>query len=172
MPRSKFHNKPFDEGTLTKLNLFELYTREWLPVFLAKPTPLQRVIHLFDFFAGPGTDSKGIPGSPIRLLKQLEAYRDKPGWSKVQIHVHLFDKSVSKIKRLRQNISPLTSRLEGITVECERREFAKAFEASELLLRDQNAAKLVFIDQFGVDEVTNDVFNKLATAPLVTFVSS
>src|SRR5262245_28338737 len=113
MPSTKFHDKPFDEGTLTKLNLFELYTREWLPVFIARPTPLRNVIHLFDFFAGPGTDSKGIPGSPIRLLKQLKDYRDKPGWNRVRIYVHLFDKSKSTIKRLKQNISPLTSQLEG-----------------------------------------------------------
>src|SRR5262245_30873128 len=39
MPSGKFHKKPFDEGTLTKLSLFELYTREWLPVFLGQPTP-------------------------------------------------------------------------------------------------------------------------------------
>lgn len=71
MPSSKFHDKPFDEGTLTKLSLFELYTREWLPVFLAQPAPLRKVIHLFDFFAGPGTDSTGTPGSPIRILRKL-----------------------------------------------------------------------------------------------------
>src|SRR2546427_13075430 len=80
MPSSKFHHKPFDEGTLTKLNLFELYTREWLPVFQASPTPQRTVIHLFDFFAGPGTDSKGTPDSPIRLLKQVAQYRGQPGW--------------------------------------------------------------------------------------------
>src|SRR5205807_2291518 len=115
MPPSKFHDKPFDEGTLTKLGLFELYAREWLPVFLARPTPLRRVLHMFDFFAGPGTDSKGVPGSPIRLLNQLSAYRDKPGWNNVQIRVHLFDASKRKIKQLKQNISRLAPQLEDIT---------------------------------------------------------
>jgi len=83
MPSNRFHDKPFDEGTLTKLNLFELYTREWLPVFLASPNPRRGVLHLFDFFAGPGTDSKDIPGSPIRLLRQLTEYRNMSGWSQV-----------------------------------------------------------------------------------------
>jgi hypothetical protein len=27
------HAKPFDEGTMVKLELFKLYFREWLPVF-------------------------------------------------------------------------------------------------------------------------------------------
>jgi len=35
MPAADFHDKPFDEGTLTKLQIFELYAREWLPVFLS-----------------------------------------------------------------------------------------------------------------------------------------
>ena len=32
--RKDLHAKPFDEGTLKKLEIFELYTREWLPTFL------------------------------------------------------------------------------------------------------------------------------------------
>ena len=170
MPSGKFHDKPFDEGTLAKLNLFELYTREWLPVFLARPTPLRSAVHLFDFFAGPGTDSKGIPGSPIRLLKQLEAYRGKPGWDKVQICVHLFDASSLKISHLKQNIGRLTPQLTGITLQCEPWNFDRAFAASEPLLLDENAAKLVFIDQFGVDKVTDDVFCKLVAAPACDFL--
>jgi hypothetical protein len=31
-----FHSKPFDEGTQTKLIIFEEYIKEWLPVFLKK----------------------------------------------------------------------------------------------------------------------------------------
>lgn len=27
------HDKPFDSGTITKLNLFEKYTEEWLPEY-------------------------------------------------------------------------------------------------------------------------------------------
>src|SRR5262249_36471457 len=161
-----FHKKPFDEGTLTKLNLFELYTREWLPVFLSKPVPKRKTIHLFDFFAGPGTDSKGVPGSPLRILKQLDAYRSQPGWGKLQIHVHLFDASPAKIKALKDNIERMKAQTEGIHLQCEPWKFAPAFEASEPLLRDLRAAKLVFIDQFGVDQVTEHVFRTLGNAPV------
>ena len=135
MPSSKFHDKPFDEGTLTKLNLFELYTREWLPVFLAQATPLRKVIHLFDFFAGPGTDSTGVPGSPIRILKTLAEYRNTPGWNNVQVHLHLFDKSSRKIKELRQNISGLLLQLPEMTLNCEPWRFTKAFEASRAFFK-------------------------------------
>lgn len=30
-------------------------------------------IWIFDFFAGPGYDLNGIPGSPIRLLAQIDS---------------------------------------------------------------------------------------------------
>lgn len=28
------HEKPFDEGTLKKLDIFEAYTKQWLPTFI------------------------------------------------------------------------------------------------------------------------------------------
>lgn len=33
MPAEEIKDKSFNEGTLTKLQLFELYARAWLPVF-------------------------------------------------------------------------------------------------------------------------------------------
>ena len=48
--------KPFDEGTMVKLRIFEDYFKAWLPVFIAKPQPYWRVIQIFDLFAGEGKD--------------------------------------------------------------------------------------------------------------------
>ena len=31
-----FHNEPFDEETILKLEIFKGYIREWIPVFLSK----------------------------------------------------------------------------------------------------------------------------------------
>ncbi|HEY5778604.1 MAG TPA: hypothetical protein VIT00_07680 [Terrimicrobiaceae bacterium] len=52
--RCDFHKKPFDDGTVAKLELFQLYVREWLPVFLSSGDPRWREVHVFDLFAGPG----------------------------------------------------------------------------------------------------------------------
>jgi len=49
-------------------------------------------------------------------------------------------------------------------------EVVKAFQTSTPLLEDESAAKLVFIDQFGVDEVTDEVFRKLVAAPACDFL--
>src|SRR5581483_2119462 len=93
-----FHNKPFDAGTLAKLRIFELYTEAWLPVFLSQPKPPFEELHIYDFFSGPGTDSSGLYGSPLRILSQLRKYQQArlAGWPKVRKVVHLFDEDAGK----------------------------------------------------------------------------
>ena len=53
MTAKNLHDHPFDEGTITKLEIFEAYTKEWLPVFVMSP---YKHICIFDLFAGPGYD--------------------------------------------------------------------------------------------------------------------
>lgn len=170
MPPEAFHNEPFDEGTLTKLRIFELYAREWLPVFLAPPIPKWGDIHLFDFFAGPGTDSEKEYGSPLRLLRQLRDYQTLTGCGRLRIHVHFFDKSAAKVRRLLENIDGLNLRLPNVTFDIRPLSFEAAFEDCGSILADPAAAKLVFIDQFGVDHVTTTVFRKLVTSPTCDFL--
>ena len=63
------HEKPFDEGTLKKLDIFEAYTKQWLPTFIMNN--YESDIYIFDLFAGPGYSVTGQEGSPIRILKQV-----------------------------------------------------------------------------------------------------
>ena len=69
MGSKNLHDKPFDEGTLKKLEIFELYTKEWLPTFIMSKA---EGIDIFDFFAGTGFDINNVPGSPIRILRQIK----------------------------------------------------------------------------------------------------
>jgi three-Cys-motif partner protein len=170
MPADDFHDKPFDEGTLTKLRVFELYARDWLPVFLSAQRPLRRKIHLFDFFAGPGTDTTGALGSPLRLLCQLRDYQRLAGWSSVQATVHFFDESADKIRELEENISKAGLRLPSVTLDVRPLDFVTAFREAAAILSDPQSAKLAFIDQFGVDHVTPDVFRTLVGAPACDFL--
>ena len=48
------HNEPFDESTLTKLDLYRRYVRAWLPVFLNAPKLVVDRMQIFDFFADFG----------------------------------------------------------------------------------------------------------------------
>lgn len=63
------HEKPFDEGTLKKLDIFEAYTKLWLPTFVMNK--FESEIYIFDLFAGPGYSITSQEGSPVRILKQV-----------------------------------------------------------------------------------------------------
>jgi len=170
MSSADFHDKPFDEGTLTKLHIFELYAREWFPVFLSQGKPLRDAIHVFDFFAGPGTDCDNVLGSPLRLLQQLRDYQCSEGWDKVRIHVHFYDGDSDKIKQLNDNIDEQGLRLSNVNFDIQPLLFDEAFRAAALTLADPQAAKLVLIDQTGVAQVTPAVFNKLVNSPTCDFL--
>jgi three-Cys-motif partner protein len=170
MPALDFHKKPFDEGTLTKLQIFELYAREWLPVFLAPEKPPRPEIHLFDFFAGPGTDAAGELGSPLRLLRQLKEYQGMAGWPHVRVHAHFFDASPSKVMQLEANIDSRQLRLPKVILDIQPLKFEEAIQCCAVTLANPQAAKLLFVDQCGVDHVTTDVFRQLVTSPTCDFL--
>ena len=68
MAYKDLHDEPFDEGTIFKLELFEDYAQAWIPTFVMSS---YKEIWIFDFFAGTGYDLNNVPGSSIRILKQL-----------------------------------------------------------------------------------------------------
>lgn len=170
MSTDDFHDKPFDEGTVTKLHIFELYAREWFPVFLSPGKPLRSAIHVFDFFAGPGTDCNNVLGSPLRLLRQLQEYQGTQRWGKVGIHVHFYDEDSHKIARLKENIANHGLQLPNVNYDIQPLRFDDAFRESDLTLADPQAAKLVLIDQTGVAQVTPEVFRKLVYSPTCDFL--
>ena len=170
MPTADFHNKPFDEGTLTKLEIFELYTRGWLPVFLSAERPPCKELHIFDFFSGPGTDSTSAPGSPLRLIRQLRNYKELLERSAVRIHVHFYDEDLGKIAQLKINIDLHRRDLSNVNFDIQSLRFEDAFRLSAPTLANPKTAKLVFIDQTGVAQVTPEVFSKLGKSPICDFL--
>ncbi len=170
MAAGDFHGRDFDEGTLTKLRIFELYAREWLPVFLSRAKPQRSEIHLFDFFAGPGMDSTGQWGSPLRLLKQLKDYQHLAGWPHVRFCAHFFDASPRKIKSLTANLEAHKLHLPAVSLDLRPIEFHSALRECAAILASPRAAKLVFIDQCGVDQVTSEVFQQLVASPTCDFL--
>jgi three-Cys-motif partner protein len=169
----QFHDKPYDEGTLAKLRIFELYAQEWIPVFLSREKPpFSGSIHIFDFFCGPGTDSTGSPGSPLRILNQLRSYYQKPlaGWNKVPIVVHFHDADPRKTEKLEKTVAAEEWKIPGVTFDIRCLAFESALAAHDRVLKDRNVAKLLIIDQFGVDEVSNAVFKTLASLPTADFI--
>jgi hypothetical protein len=77
MPQKYLHSRQFDEATITKLEIFVNYAKEWIPTFVM--SSFVKEIWIFDFFAGISSDLNGIVGSPIRILQQMpEIKHDNP----------------------------------------------------------------------------------------------
>ncbi len=172
MPSPGFHNQPYDSGTLTKLRIFELYSQQWIPVFLSRSAPSFEEVHIFDFFAGPGSDSAGVPGSPLRILDQLREYerRGLAGWQKVRIEAHLFDEDERKIAQLATVLDRPEWSIPGVRIDCRPIAFQNALAECRTVLLNHRAAKLLIIDQFGVDAVSDKVFRELIEFPTTDFI--
>jgi hypothetical protein len=69
MPIRNLHQKPFDEGTRDKLELYLENLCEWLPVFINGLSV--DILQIFDFFSGPGFDVGGNPGSPAITCDEI-----------------------------------------------------------------------------------------------------
>lgn len=183
------HEKPFDESTRTKLELFRRYVRAWLLVFVKQKAPL---IEIYDFFAGSGTDSIGTPGSPLLILEEINAHCGKLREQTSTVEVLCNDMDRNKITKLKNNIhvklkvcaienrypfceqnDPLTQC--PITLRFCASDFNELF--SEIYLRMFNARnpRLVFIDQYGIKYVTQSVFKQftqLKRTDFMFFISS
>jgi three-Cys-motif partner protein len=170
---AEFHEKPYDEGTLAKLKIFELYTQAWIPVFLSQQTPpFPGGVHIFDFFCGPGTDSVGVSGSPLRIMEHVREYFRKPlaGWGRVPIVVHFHDAAAEKVKRLGATLEDAQWSIPGVTVDRRCLAFQDALRAHETVLQDPKITKLLLIDQFGVNKISDTVFKNLTKFPTTDFI--
>jgi three-Cys-motif partner protein len=175
MGNRRFHSQAFDDGTLLKLEIFRGYIREWLPVFLSKKSYPE--MHIYDFFAGPGTDAAGNPGSPLVIIDELEQYlmSDKaPLAPDVRVFLHFNDADCDKMVQLEATIRQRTNALPyAVKFTC--MEFRLAFFESLQSIQNKDTANLVIMDQCGIKEVNRDIFATLVgccATDILFFVSS
>lgn len=154
------HNKPFDQGTITKLEIFEDYTQAWLPTFVMSGFGKVCII---DFFAGTGYDKNGIEGSPIRILKKILDHKDIILEKKTKICLKLNEykklKSIDLQFACNRYIEGYPILKSFVEIEYSSLEFQKAFEKyySDIL----KFPSLVFFDQNGIKFLTVDILTKL-----------
>ena len=167
-----FYNKPFDDETILKLEIFKGYIREWLPVFLSKRS--FNTINIFDFFAGPGKDCNGVEGSPLIIINELKKYLENPYFpvaSNIEIKVLFNDADPNKIALLQKEIR----RDDTFAVETTNLSFKESFVEQKGILESPSAVKLVILDQCGIKQITHDIFEELISFPatdLMFFISS
>lgn len=174
MASKDIFDEPFDEGTLTKLEIFEKYFEEWLPTFIMGP--YSKPIQVFDLFAGIGYDINGKEGSPIRILNTINNFRGYLVRQKKKVSLFLNEINEEKCNILKSNVNKIIKELSLdalINVYFTNTSFIKCLKIYDKQLK--NGCNLIFIDQNGFKEVNEKVFQYLIgldTTEFIFFISS
>jgi len=174
MANKNLHDRPFDEGTITKLEIFENYAKEWLPTFIMSCP--DKDLWIFDFFAGPGRDKRGIAGSPIRTLQQIKAQSGNIFQKRCRLHVCLNEFDSAKVNTLKQcceqfiNDNPELSRLRDkyLFLDYQNEDFAKLFHNYYGIMYSNPS--LVFLDQNGMKFLAEKYLSSLDSLPHIDFL--
>ena len=158
MTAKDLHKQPFSEETITKLDIFEKYLESWLPVAIQSRFITE--INICDFFAGIGRDIKGINGSPLRIIKNIKRFEDTILKQNLKIHILLNEYIPAKYQQLCDCIAKeqeTLKNLDGIlSIDLFNQDFKELFVSKKPLL--ENHFNLIFLDQSGVKQITEDVF--------------
>ncbi|MDR0753764.1 MAG: three-Cys-motif partner protein TcmP [Prevotellaceae bacterium] len=175
MARKDLHEKPFDEGTITKLEIFENYAKEWIPTFVMGGYP---ELWIFDFFAGTGYDKKGVAGSPIRILQQIKNQASNILQKQTKINICFNESDKQKFGLLQQSCNKFIndncelSRM-SINLQFRNSDFADLFP--QALLTIKKFPSLVYLDQNGMKFLADkyiDDLEKTSTTDFLYFLSS
>lgn len=168
------HAKPFDEGTLVKLELFEEYAKEWIPTFVMSH---YKEIWIFDFFAGTGYDKVGIAGSPIRILKQIKNQIGNIFQKRIKINVCFNEYDLDKYNELvdscKKYLDDNQDVRRAISVHYRNCDFAELFPKCYKTICDYPS--LVYLDQNGIKFLANKYIlelEKTKTTDFLYFISS
>jgi three-Cys-motif partner protein len=101
MAHKDHHIKPYDEGTLNKLEIFERYVQTWIPTFIMQPYIAE--LNIVDFFSGLGYDSEGKKGSPIRTLDKIDSFFGNLMQNNTIINLYLNEFKSFKFEALKKN---------------------------------------------------------------------
>lgn len=163
------HKKPFDSGTIAKLEIFEDYAEAWLPTFVMVGVPR---LAIFDFFAGQGYDTVGIPGSAIRILEKIKGQiaNIQLKGTKIDLYLNEFDNKKYKLLQAAcdefSNSDPEVAK--AVTIHYSQEDFEVVF--ARLLLRIGTVPSLVFLDQNGIKAIAQKYFQELEKKPQTDFL--
>lgn len=180
MASKDLFDSPFDEGTLGKLEIFENYAEAWIPVFVMAK---RRTLCIFDFFAGAGFDMMGVPGSPIRILRQINHQLSNILGNGVKVHLYLNayadnrKERESKFELLKKSCTEYLEQNNGLERAVELHYSSKDCKDLfwEWLPDIKKYPSLVYLDQNGVEFLADKYLlelEKLDETDFLYFVSS
>ncbi len=170
MAAQDLHEKPFSEETITKLDIFEKYLESWLPVAIQSRN-IHR-INICDFFAGPGKDIIGTEGSPLRIIRIIKKFEKLIIEQKLIINILLNEYIPSKHKQLCNCIDEEKKYLKQLSdlvkIEIYKQDFKKLFDMKKSSI--VNHFSLLFLDQSGIKQITENVFAEIILFPKTDFM--
>ena len=167
------HRKPFDMGTNCKLDIFEKYVQEWLPVMIMSK---YNVCCIYDMFAGPGYDKLGQLGSPIRILSQVLDQVQNISAKEQKIGLWFNEADKDKFEQLTTNCinyiednPPLKDLYNRslLKIKFTQNKFEDIFDA-DVLPALRKCPSLLFLDQNGIKHLNK--FEQLVKIPHLDFL--
>jgi len=179
------HSKPFDEGTTVKLELFKLYLRSWLPVFVERS---DNKIEIYDYFAGEGSDVDGNWGSPLIILDEIKPYCAKLLMNHIELQIQFNDfakkkvsilesKSIEKLKICSDQKKYGFCKQNENNTNCPfiikylNEDFGNLFAKDYVQFsKSQNVPRFILLDQYGIKQINTTVFNRLTELKQTDFM--
>lgn len=155
------HIKPYDEGTINKLEIFESYVQTWLPTFIMQKHITE--INIVDFFSGFGYDIEGTKGSPIRILDKINSFFEILQQHNTTINLYLNEYRANQFEALKKNCEKYLEnnhRLKKyVRIYFSNKDFNEIY--IELIVKTKNCPNLYIIDQSGIKFTNQENFNTL-----------
>jgi len=164
------HKNEFDFGTRIKLEIFRKYLRAWLPTFTKARKIYWKDIFIYDFFAGEGKDSEGNSGSPLIIIEELIAHHQSIESSNLNVRVVLNEKLKRKFDVLKEVVSSRVSEAIPYKIELYQKPFKEFFLEQYSRMKLDQSPRLIFLDQYGIKEITKDVFSMLVSLKRTDFI--
>ena len=176
------NEKPFDDGTKLKLEIFQTCFKEWFPVLVHNHET--REIFIADLLAGSGTDPDGLPGSPLLIIEEICRQKERcckqlVTYNKI-VNVYLNEIDEQKTEQLRHNVQQhLVSCKDkcGYT-NCPIHVHYRSKDVDKIMrnnrfrnyMSDPLRAKFIILDQYGFKHVDEEVFKSLILYPKTDFI--
>src|ERR1044072_1425536 len=174
MPYKDLYDEPFDESTITKLEIFEDYAQAWLPVWIMSGV---HHISIFDFFAGAGRDKNEVSGSSVRILEkireQIKQIKEKN--TKITVYLNEYElgkKEQKKFEQLKQACIDYIDDYPELRPSIDLIFLNENFETlfPKLLSTIKQTPSLVYLDQNGIKFLSAKYFLELESIPRTDFL--
>jgi len=170
MAHKDHHIKPYDEGTLNKLEIFERYVQTWLPTFIMQPHIAE--LNIVDFFSGLGYDNEGTKGSPIRTLDKIDSFFPILMKNNTIINLYLNEYKGFKFEELKKNCNDYLEnhkRLRKfVRIHFSNKDFNVIYK--EIVGKTKSSPSLYIIDQSGIKFTNQENFNTLLNLKQTDFL--